>query len=136
MAAPRIQYARRSDGVRTAYAAMGSGPVLVMPPGGITHMEWYLTDTDAHEQFCDRLAAHRTLVLYDRHGCGLSDRNRTDFSVADDMLDIETVIEATGAGVSRGSGFNFTTSSASASGIPNTLTRPFASVPWPARRAT
>ena len=97
MAAPRIQYARRSDGVRTAYAVMGSGPVLVMPPGGITHMEWYLTDTDAHEQFCDRLAAHRTLVLYDRHGCGLSDRNRTDFSVADDMLDVETVIEATGA---------------------------------------
>jgi class 3 adenylate cyclase len=76
---------------------MGSGPVLVMPPGGLTHMEWYLTDTDAHEQFCDRLAAHRTLVLYDRHGCGLSDRNRTDFTAADDMLDVETVIEAIAA---------------------------------------
>ncbi len=97
MAAPRIQYARRSDGVRTAYAVMGSGPVLVMPPGGSTHMEWYLTDTDAHEQFCDRLAAHRTLVLYDRHGCGLSDRNRTDFTAADDMLDMETVIDEIGA---------------------------------------
>jgi len=76
---------------------MGSGPVLVMPPGGLTHMEWYLADTDAHEQFCDRLAAHRTLVLYERHGCGLSDRNRTDFTAADDMLDIETVIETIGA---------------------------------------
>ena len=97
MAAPRIQYARRSDGVRTAYAVMGSGPVLVLPPGGITHMEWYLTDTDAHEQFCDRLAAHRTLVLYDRHGCGLSDRNRTDFSGEDDMLDMEAVIDEIGA---------------------------------------
>jgi len=97
MTEPRIQYARRSDGVRTAYAVMGSGPVLVMPPGGLTNMEWYLTDTHAHEQFCDRLAAHRTLVLYDRHGCGLSDRNRTDFTAADDMLDIETVMEAIGA---------------------------------------
>ena len=94
---PRIQYARRSDGVRTAYAVMGSGPALVMPPGGITHMEWYLGDTAAHEQFCDRLAAQRTLILYDRHGCGLSDRNRTDFTAADDMLDIETVIETIGA---------------------------------------
>jgi len=28
--------------------------------------------------YCRRLAEHRTLVLYDRHGCGLSDRRRSD----------------------------------------------------------
>ena len=27
---PRIQYARRPDGARTAYTIMGSGPVLMM----------------------------------------------------------------------------------------------------------
>lgn len=93
---PRIQYARRPDGARTAYATMGSGPILVMPPGGTTHLDWYLGDTEAHEKFCDRLAARRTLVLYDRHGCGLSDRSRTSFTPEDDMLDLETVIEALG----------------------------------------
>jgi len=95
--APRIQYARRPDGARTAYAVMGEGPVLVMPPGGLTTIDWYVGDTEAHERFCKRLSAHRTLVLYDRHGCGLSDRRRTDFSGADDMIDMETVIDKVGA---------------------------------------
>ena len=94
---PQIQYARRPDGARTAYATMGDGPVLVLPPGGTTHLEWYYGCTEAHERFCMRLAERRTLVLYDRHGCGLSDRNRTDFTPEDDMLDIEAVIEAVGA---------------------------------------
>ena len=92
----RIQYARRPDGARTAYGTMGAGPVLLMPPGGTTHLEWYSGDTQAHEMFCERLAERRTLVLYDRHGCGLSDRNRTSFTAEDDMLDLETVIEALG----------------------------------------
>jgi class 3 adenylate cyclase len=75
---------------------MGDGPVLLVPPGGITHLEWYYGCTEAHERFCQRLAERRTLVLYDRHGCGLSDRNHTDFTPEDDMLDIETVIDAIG----------------------------------------
>ena len=91
---PQIQYARRPDGARTAYATMGNGPVLVLPPGMTTHLDWYHGCTEAHERFCSRLAERRTLVLYDRHGCGLSDRNRTDFTPEDDMLDIEAVIEA------------------------------------------
>ena len=92
--APRIQYARRSDGVRTAYATMGAGPVLIVPPGGTTHLDWYLGNTRAQELFCARLAERRTLVLYDRHGCGLSDRNRKDFTPEDDMLDMEAVVAA------------------------------------------
>ncbi len=89
-----LRYARRSDRASTAYTVMGSGPVLVVPPGGLTNLEWYAADTEAHEKFCSRLAEHRTLVLYDRHGCGLSDRNRTDFTFEDDMKDLEAVFEA------------------------------------------
>ena len=105
-----IRYARRADGVRTAYAAMGSGPILIIPPGGLTHLEWYTSDTTANEQFCERLAEHRTVVMYDRHGTGLSDRNRTDFTYADDAKDLEAVIDAVGAvkpdffGISWGGG--------------------------------
>jgi len=94
MVEPRIQYARRPDGARTAYAVMGDGPVLIVPPGTTTHLEWYMGDTEAQRQFCARLAEHHTLVLYDRHGSGLSDRNRTDFTPEDDMVDLDTVIGA------------------------------------------
>ncbi len=107
---PRIQYAVRTDGARTAYMLMGDGPVLVIPPGVSTHLAWYTADTGAHEKFCARLAEHRTLVLYDRHGFGLSDRRRTDFTAEDDLKDLEAVIEMVGAptfdffGVSWGGG--------------------------------
>ena len=94
---PRIHYALRPDRARTAYAVLGSGPILVLPPGGLTHIEWYLNETDAQTRFCKRLAEHRTVVLYDRHGCGLSDRNRKVFTPEDDMLDLEAVISAIGA---------------------------------------
>jgi class 3 adenylate cyclase/pimeloyl-ACP methyl ester carboxylesterase len=92
-----VRYARRDDGARTAYAVMGKGPVLVLPPGGLTHLEWYTTDTAAHERFCGGLAEHRTVVLYDRHGCGLSDRTRSDFTFDDDLKDLDAVIRAVGA---------------------------------------
>ena len=46
----------------------------------------------------DTLAARRTLIYYDRHGCGLSDRRRTDFTPEDDMLDLDAVIDASGSG--------------------------------------
>ncbi len=84
--------------MRTAYAVLGSGPILVIPPGGTTTIEWYLGETAAQEKFCKALAEHRTLVLYDRHGCGLSDRNRKTFTSEDDMLDLDAVVEAVGGG--------------------------------------
>jgi class 3 adenylate cyclase/esterase/lipase len=36
-------------------------------------------------------------VLYDRHGCGLSSRNRTSFTAEDDLADLDAVIAALGA---------------------------------------
>jgi pimeloyl-ACP methyl ester carboxylesterase/transcriptional regulator with XRE-family HTH domain len=104
-----IQYARRADGAATAYATIGSGPVLLHPPGFISHLEWFGAAPDL-SKYLGRLAEHRTLVLYDRHGCGLSDRDRTDFTFEDDMQDIEAVVATVGAGevdllgVSFGSG--------------------------------
>ena len=45
------------------------------------------------QAFWERLAAHITIVFYDRHGCGLSDRDRTDFTLDDDLLDLDAVAE-------------------------------------------
>jgi class 3 adenylate cyclase/pimeloyl-ACP methyl ester carboxylesterase len=93
----QIRYARRADGARTAYAVSGSGPVMVYTPGFTSHLEWALHIHAGDPRFREELAKRRTLVDYDRHGCGLSDRNRTNFTAEDDMLDIEAVVDAAGA---------------------------------------
>jgi pimeloyl-ACP methyl ester carboxylesterase len=93
---PQIRYARRADGARTAYSVIGRGPVMVYPPGFTSHLEWNLSERVV-PKFRDTLAERRTLIYYDRHGCGLSDRRRTDFTPEDDMLDLDAVIEANGA---------------------------------------
>ena len=104
-----IQYARRADGAATAYATIGAGPVLIHPPGLISHLEWFGA-APGISRYLGRLAEHRTVVLYDRHGCGLSDRDRTDFRFDDDMQDMEAVVGAVGRcevdllGVSFGGG--------------------------------
>ncbi len=93
---PQIRYTRRTDGARTAYAVIGDGPVLIYTPGFTSHLEWSLTMRAGSPHFRDELARRRTLVYYDRHGCGLSDRRRTVFTPEDDMLDLDAVIEASG----------------------------------------
>jgi len=90
-----IRYATRADGARTAYGTLGSGPALVIAPTVISHLEWW-ESAPGVMTFLGPIAEHRTIVLYDRHGCGLSDRDRTDFTADDDMRDIEAVAEALG----------------------------------------
>jgi pimeloyl-ACP methyl ester carboxylesterase/DNA-binding XRE family transcriptional regulator len=87
-----IHYATRSDGARTAFGVAGRGPVLLIPPGWISHLEWW-ESAPGVSAFLGPLTEHRTVVLYDRHGCGLSHRDRTDFTAEDDMQDIEAVAQ-------------------------------------------
>jgi pimeloyl-ACP methyl ester carboxylesterase/DNA-binding XRE family transcriptional regulator len=86
-----IHYATRSDGARTAFGVAGSGPLLLIPPGVISHLEFWEAAPGV-TTFLRPLIEHRTVVLYDRHGCGLSHRERTDFTAEDDMQDIEAVV--------------------------------------------
>ncbi len=91
----KIQYAKRADGAKTALGVMGSGPHLVYPPGWVSHLERGQS-SPLQQAFWERLAEHSTFVMYDRHGCGLSDRNRADFTLEDDLLDLEAVVEHLG----------------------------------------
>jgi len=88
----QIRFCITTDGLRLAYSTVGQGLPLVAPPGWISHQELGWQDP-VFRRFGERLARHHTLVGYDRPGTGLSDRNRTDFSLDSDLRDLETVID-------------------------------------------
>jgi len=63
-----------------------------LPAPWVSHLElnW---ENPFYRSFFEKLAAQHTLVLYDKHGCGLSDRDRTDFSLEKELQYLETVID-------------------------------------------
>jgi pimeloyl-ACP methyl ester carboxylesterase/DNA-binding CsgD family transcriptional regulator len=58
--------------VRVAYATAGRGPALLVPAAWIGHLELSWQDPVVRG-FYAPLAAHRTVVRYDKPDCGLSD---------------------------------------------------------------
>jgi pimeloyl-ACP methyl ester carboxylesterase/DNA-binding CsgD family transcriptional regulator len=72
--APRrqIRFCTTPAGARIAYATIGSGPALLVPPGWISHLELLWNDP-AYRAFFTPLTALRTVVEFDRPGCGLSE---------------------------------------------------------------
>ena len=88
----QIHFCTTRDGSRLAYSTVGQGPALVVPPAWISHQKlgW---QEPVSRRFWERLANHHSLVQYDRPGTGLSDRNRTEFSLDSDVQDLETVID-------------------------------------------
>jgi pimeloyl-ACP methyl ester carboxylesterase/DNA-binding CsgD family transcriptional regulator len=92
---PRIAFTTRKDGVHIAYATLGEGPPVVYPPGAFSRLEAELSDPSFLE-FYSAIAQDHMLVFWDRHGVGHSDRDRSDFSYDDDVLDMEAVVDALG----------------------------------------
>jgi class 3 adenylate cyclase len=87
----RIGYAHRDDGVSIAYGIAGSGPPLVFAPGWVSHLEY--TFEPPNDKFWELVGEHRQIITYDKHGTGLSDRERTDFSLDSEVKDLATVVE-------------------------------------------
>src|SRR5574341_1029955 len=93
---PRIQYAKTSDGVNIAYAVFGEGPpVVFLPPPPFSHLqfEWQIP---AVRELYERAARRHRHVRYDPRGCGLSDRDISDFSVEAMVRDLEAVADHLG----------------------------------------
>jgi DNA-binding winged helix-turn-helix (wHTH) protein/pimeloyl-ACP methyl ester carboxylesterase len=103
----QIQFCTSSDGVRLAYATMGTGPPLVRAAHWITHLD-YDWHSPVWRHWLAGLSARNTLVRYDERGCGLSDHDAEDFSFDALVRDLETVVDAMGIerfpllGVSQG----------------------------------
>jgi len=89
-----LRFCRLPTGGQVAFTTVGSGTPVVIPPG------WVMTAAgsfpDALDWFWEPFLQQHTFVVFDRLGCGLSDRNRTDFSLAVDMQALDAVIRHLG----------------------------------------
>ena len=88
----QIRFAVTPTGVRVAYAIVGRGPALVVPAAWIGHLEIAWQDP-AVRAFYAPIAACRTVVAYDKPGCGLSDPWPTPQTLDSDLEVLRTVID-------------------------------------------
>ena len=89
---PHIQFLKRGDGVRLAYSVFGEGPPLVVTSPWVSNLALSFEDP-FFMNFWNELSKSCTIVLYDKHGCGQSDRGRKVFDTDSELLDVQTVIE-------------------------------------------
>ena len=90
-----IQFCTASDGVRIAYAEVGTGPPLLKAANWLNHLEhdW---ESPIWSHLLRELAAEHRLIRYDARGNGLSDWEVDDISFEAFARDLESVVEATG----------------------------------------
>jgi pimeloyl-ACP methyl ester carboxylesterase len=88
----QIRFAVTPTGVRVAYATVGRRPALVVPAAWIGHLEITWQDP-AVRAFYAPIAACRTVVAYDKPGCGLSDPWPAPQTLDSDLEVLRTVID-------------------------------------------
>jgi pimeloyl-ACP methyl ester carboxylesterase len=87
----KIGFCTTSDGARIAYETFGHGTTIVIPPFLLGPVNKWDGLPDVRYVF-ENLARYHTIVLYDPRGAGLSERNRTVFTLESELQDLETVI--------------------------------------------
>jgi pimeloyl-ACP methyl ester carboxylesterase len=87
----QIGFCTTADGVRIAYATVSVGPALMVAPWAPSHLglEW---EEPRVRQFWEAVGRHHTVVRCDKHGSGLSDRKRADFSLDSEVQTIEAIV--------------------------------------------
>ena len=93
---PQIRYCTTSDGASIAYATMGAGPAVVVPPG-VHSFSGLLRVIPGYRAICAAISAAFTLVQYDGRGMGLSGRDRREYDMNARLLDLDAVVRAVGA---------------------------------------
>jgi class 3 adenylate cyclase len=93
---PETRYATTVDGVHIAYQVLGDGPVDLIEVGGFTSNFEVELEEPHFARYAERLSSFSRLILFDKRGTGLSDRDHTpDLEMrADDM---RAVLEAVGS---------------------------------------
>ena len=93
---PRTSYARSGD-LNIAYQVLGKGPPdLVYVPGWVSHLE-YGWENPIYARFFERLSSFSRLILFDKRGTGLSDRD-TGYPILEERMDdVRAVMDAVGS---------------------------------------
>ena len=90
-----IRFCTTSDGLRLAYATMGTGPALVRAAHFLTHLEFDLK-SPVWRPWLAELSRDNRLVRYDGRGCGLSDVPSTPLALDAWVADLAAVVDAAG----------------------------------------
>jgi class 3 adenylate cyclase len=91
-----IRYAK-SGGVHVAYQTLGDGPVdLVLGFSGVSQLEVMWEEPSLVREF-RAIAEFSRLILFDKRGVGLSDRNVGTATLEDRLDDIRAVLDAIGS---------------------------------------
>jgi|SRR5579872_5784458 len=97
MEAP-VKYAKTGDGVHLAYRIFGEGPRdIVLVPGTLSHaeMSW---ERAAGKRLVERLTEFARVIVFDKRGQGLSDRNvAAEQTIEERIIDIKAVMDAAGS---------------------------------------
>jgi pimeloyl-ACP methyl ester carboxylesterase len=90
------RYAKSGE-VRIAYQVVGSGPLdLVFVPGFVSDIDLFW-EMPEWAYFFSRLAAFSRLILFDKRGTGLSDRDVGIATLEERMDDVRAVMDAVDA---------------------------------------
>jgi pimeloyl-ACP methyl ester carboxylesterase/DNA-binding CsgD family transcriptional regulator len=103
----QVRFCTARDGISLAYAVHGKGPPLVRVATWLTHID-FDWGSPVWRHWLDSLGRRHTVVRYDERGCGMSDSEVGELSLATWVGDLEAVIDAAGfdrfalLGVSQG----------------------------------
>lgn len=103
-----IRYLTTTDGVQLAWSAMGSGAPLIKAANWLTHLQYDL-ESPIWQHWIRFFARHFRFTRYDERGCGMTQWQVPDVSLArwiDDLEAVATVSEPHGPvtllGISQG----------------------------------
>jgi pimeloyl-ACP methyl ester carboxylesterase/DNA-binding SARP family transcriptional activator len=88
-----IRFCTSGDGVRIAYATVGSGPPLVKTANWLNHLE-FDWESPIWRPIFDAFASDHTFVRYDSRGNGLSDWNVEHLTLDAFVGDLKAVVDA------------------------------------------
>ncbi|HEV3228900.1 MAG TPA: alpha/beta fold hydrolase, partial [Solirubrobacteraceae bacterium] len=94
--APRTQYAHSGD-ISIAYQVAGEGPIdILLVPGWLSQVE-HMWEEPSVERLFNRFASFARLIMFDRRGCGLSDRLSEPPALEEEVQDVVAVLDAVGS---------------------------------------
>ena len=93
---PKTRYAKCGD-LNIAYQVIGDGPLdIIYVPGWVSNLDYgWMYPRMAH--VFERLTSFARLILFDKRGTGLSDRNVGFPTLEDRMEDVHAVMDAVGS---------------------------------------